>query len=186
MKLAPPAILAALLWPLALCAADQTLIIDKAGSSVDVAVEATIDSFTGHFTDFDGDVSIQGGMSGSVSGQFHFLIANLKTGDSDRDKEMYRWQQSDRFPSADFSLLSLEPDADGSFVANGRLKFHGTERDVSFPVKIKLEKKILTVEGDAKLDTRDYGLPIYRRFIIFTVDPVVHVRFRVTGRLGSQ
>jgi polyisoprenoid-binding protein YceI len=71
-------------------------------------------------------------------------------------------------------------------VAKGKLKFHGTERDVSFPVKIKLEQGILTAEGAATLDTRDYGLPIYRRFLVFSVNPIVHVRFRVTGRLAAQ
>jgi polyisoprenoid-binding protein YceI len=186
MKPGPTAILAALLCPLSLFAAGQTLIVDKARSSVDVDVEATFDSFVGHFVDFEADVTVEGSVIDRVSGQFHFLLADLKTGDGERDAELYRWQQNDRFPDGIFTLVGLQPDEDGQFVANGRLKFHGTERDVSFPVRIKPEKKVLTVEGEAKMDTRDYGLPVYRRFLIFTVNPIVRVRFRIMGRLAPQ
>ena len=85
-----------------------------------------------------------------------------------------------------FTLDSVAPDEAGNFVAKGRLKFHGTERAGSFPVKITIEKKVLTVEGEAELDTRDYGLPVYRRLLVFSVSPIVHVRFKITGRLVPQ
>jgi polyisoprenoid-binding protein YceI len=186
MKLAPAAILAALLGPVALFGANQTLAIDRARSSVEVAVEATVDSFTARFYAFDADLSIPGGGIEGVSGQVHFPLASLRTDDTDRDEQMYQWLQTARFPNAELSLASLVRDNRGNYVAKGRLEFHGTARDVSFPLKIKLDDGILTVEGDATLDTRDYGLPIYRRFLIFSVNPVVHVRFRITGRLAPR
>ena len=186
MKLARATILAALLCPPAPCAADQKFAVDEARSSVEVGVRAMIDSVTARFTDFDADLSVPGGNIGGVSGQVHFVLANLKTGNDERDAQMYNWLQEGSFPNGDLSIASLAPDGRGNFAASGRLKFHGTEGAASFPVKIKLEQGILTVEGDTSLDTRDYGLPIYRRFLILTVDPVVHVRFRVTGRLPPQ
>ena len=186
MKLTPVTILAALLCPPALGAASQTLVIDANRSSVEVGVQATIDSFSARFTGFSADLSIQGDGIERASGQVHFILASLRTDDADRDEQMYKWLENDRFPSADVTLENLVPDGRGNYVGKGKLKFHGTERDVSFPVKIKLDQGTLTVEGDATLDTRDYGLPIYRRFLIFSVNPVVHVRFRVIGRLAPQ
>jgi polyisoprenoid-binding protein YceI len=186
MKIPPVTILAALLCPPALGAASQTLVIDANRSSVEVGVQATIDSFTARFTSFTAELSIQGNGVEGVSGQVHFILASLRTDDADRDEQMYKWLENDKFPNADVTLANLSPDGRGNFVGKGKLKFHGTERDVSFPVKIKLEQGILTAEGDATLDTRQYGLPIYRRFLIFSVNPFVHVRFRVTGRLAPQ
>jgi hypothetical protein len=60
------------------------------------------------------------------------------------------------------------------------------EHEGSFPIKIDLQKKTLTVQGEADLDTRDYGLPIYRKFLVFSVNPKVHVRFKLTGKLVTQ
>jgi polyisoprenoid-binding protein YceI len=186
MKLAPVTLLAALLCPPSVGAASQTLVIDQNRSSVEVGVQATIDSFTARFTGFTADLSIQDGGVEQASGQVHFILASLRTDDADRDEQMYKWLQNDKFPYADVTLAKLVQDGRGNFVGIGKLKFHGTERDVSFPVRIKLEQGTLTVQGDATLDTRDYGLPIYRRFLIFSVNPIVHVRFHVTGRLAPQ
>jgi polyisoprenoid-binding protein YceI len=186
MKLAPVAILAVLLCPPSLGAAIQTLVIDADRSSVEVGVQATIDSFSARFTSFTAELSIQGDGVERVSGQVHFILASLRTDDIDRDEQMYKWLENKTYPTADVTFARLAPDGRGNFVAKGKLKFHGTERDVSFPVKIKLEQGILTAEGAATLDTRDYGLPIYRRFLVFSVNPIVHVRFRVTGRLAAQ
>jgi polyisoprenoid-binding protein YceI len=186
MKLWFAATFAALLCPLALSAASQTLVVDKAASSVAVDVKATIDSFVARFTDFDAQIQVQGSIVPMVSGTIHFLFTDLKTGDDDRDQEMYKWQDNEKYPDGQFTLDSVTPDDVGNFIANGRLRFHGTEREGSFPVKINIQKKILTIEGEADLDTRDYGLPVYRKFIVFSVSPKVHVRFKIIGKLVTQ
>jgi len=109
--------------------------------------------------------------------------ADLKTGDAGRDAEMDEWEEIERYPDGQFTLDAVEPGGAGKFVARGRLRFHGVERDVSFPVTVAARRDTLTIAGSTSLDTRDYGLPVYRRFIIFRVDPVVQVKFRLVGKL---
>ena len=170
--------------PPAAIAEVQTLNVDRGKSTVEVAVKATVDSFDAQVTAFDLAIVVDGETQNVLSAQFHFTFTDLKTGDGDRDAEMYKWEGADRFPDAGFTLDSIEPATVG-YTAHGRLRFHGVERSVVFPATARAEKNVLTIDGGAPLDTRDYGLPIYRRFIFFSVNPVVQVRFHLVGKLAA-
>ena len=159
------------------------LAIDAAQSAVDIAVTATVDSFAVHLGKFNAAIAVDGVIGNVVTAEFDFRFSDLKTGDAGRDAEMDEWEEIERYPDGQFTLDAVEPGGAGKFVARGRLRFHGVERDVSFPVTVAARRDTLTIAGSTSLDTRDYGLPVYRRFIIFRVDPVVQVKFRLVGKL---
>lgn len=162
-------------------AADKSLVFDSADSHVDVAVHASMDSFTGRLTHFDPSVTVDdAGKVTTARLAFHFR--DLETGKEKRNDAMHKWQQTDAFPDGTFVLNSLEPAAANTFNATGQLTLHGVTRAVRFPLTITRQGPAYVIDGDAALDTRDFGLPIIRMFAVLKVDPVVHVQFHLQGQ----
>lgn len=159
--------------------------IDLAQSRVDVAVTATMDSFVAHLTQYQPSVVLAS--DGSVrSASLVFNFRDLITGKPARDKAMYEWEQIDAFPEGRFVLSALKPAADNQFTAIGRLTFHGVARDVQFPVSLSHEGTRLAIDGEATVDTREFGLPVIRKFGVLKVNPVVRVRFHLQGAAAGH
>lgn len=172
---------------LALCglcigrAADRPLVFDPAHSTVDVAVQATVDSFTGRLSRYEltGSVDAAGRIARA---ELSFRFRDLLTGKPKRDVAMHEWQRTAQFPDAQFTLNALSPAAGGTWLAQGSFKFHGVAKQVEFPVTVARDGDRYAVDGDAAIDTRDFGLPIIRMMAFLKVDPVVHVRFHFQGK----
>jgi polyisoprenoid-binding protein YceI len=161
-------------------AAPQPLQIDPTQTRVDIAVQATADSFTGHLQHCEPVISL--GDDGAVTAvrvPFHFR--DVVTGKPKRDAAMHEWQQTDKFPDGEFVLSSLTPDQPGHFTAKGRLTFHGVSQELSFPVTIAIDHYLYTIDGVATLNTTAYALPIVRVMAFLKVDPVVKVGFHLQG-----
>jgi polyisoprenoid-binding protein YceI len=176
----PFALLAALLGG-PLSAAETPLILDSVHSHIEVAVKASLHSFTARLNTFDPRLAIDdAGKIAAASVSFHFR--DLFTGKADRDKQMHAWQQTDAHPDAAFKLTALEPAAAGTFHAVGQLTFHGVTRELRFPATVTHDGPLYAIDGDAPFDTRDFGLPVIRMFGVLKVDPIVHVRFHLQAR----
>jgi len=162
-------------------AAEETgaLLVDKSQSNVSVAVHATGDSFVGKLENYNVTLSTEPNAQRIHSVTFQFLFADLHTGKADRDKEMLHWENATQFPEGVFTLATLEPQGGNRFTAQGHLRLHGVERPLSFPVTIVAEGHHYTVDGEASVDSRDFGLPIIRKFAVLKVDPVVKVKFHL-------
>jgi polyisoprenoid-binding protein YceI len=165
-------------------AGERALAFDLAESRVEIAVKATVDSFTARLTRYDPVVMVDD--SGRVtSAKFGFQFRDIVTGKERRDAQMHKWQQTDTFPTGEFVLKSLEPAAGNKLNAQGQLTLHGMTRDVRFPVSVTRDGGIYAIDGEATLDTREFGLTIIRMLGVLKVDPVVHVRFHLQGRTTS-
>lgn len=165
----------------ALAAADRTLVLDPVQSRVEIGVKATVDSFTGKLAQPAAVVSLA--PDGSVAtARLAFKFRDILTGKEKRDRAMHDWQQSDTFPDGEFVLVSLAATAPGQFNARGRLTFHGVTRELVFPVTIALDQAVYAIDGEAVVDTREFGLPIIRMLGLLKVDPLVRVRFHLQGR----
>jgi len=57
---------------------------------------------------------------------------------------------------------------------------------MSFPISIATGHRMITLDGDVAIDTRDYGLPVIKKYLILMVDPVLHLRFHLQGRLAES
>jgi polyisoprenoid-binding protein YceI len=164
-----------------LVAADRPVQFDPAQSTVDVVVKATVDSFTGRLAAYEltGTVDEQGRFR---SARLTFRFRDVLTGKPKRDAKMHEWQGTAQFPDARFELVSLTDLPDATCRAAGRLTFHGVTREVSFPVRIGREGDVHAIDGEAAIDTRDFGLPVIRLIGVLKVDPVVRVRFHFQGK----
>lgn len=167
-------------------AGERPLVVDSAQSHVDVAVHASVDSFIGKLTQFEPKVVVDDN-GRVVSARVGFHFRDVVTGKGSRDTAMHKWQHTDEFPDGTFVLASLEPAAapEKGFVAVGRLTFHGVVRDLRFPVSVLRENGRYIIDGEATLDTREFGLPVIRMLAVLKVDPLVKVRFHLVGKVES-
>ncbi len=164
-----------------LAAAERTLVLDPVQSRVEIDVKATVDSFTGKLNQPQAVVTL--GADGSVAGaRLAFKFRDILTGKEKRDRAMHDWQKSDSFPDGDFVLAGLTPAGPAQFTARGRLTFHGVTRELTFPVAITTDQALYAIDGEAVVDTREFGLPIIRMLGLLKVDPLVRIRFHLQGR----
>jgi polyisoprenoid-binding protein YceI len=165
-------------------ATESTLAIDLPQSRIEIVVKATMDSFVGRLTAYEPTITVtEDGSIARVGLAFHFK--DVVTGKDKRDKAMHSWQHTAECPDGRFEMTALEPTSGAAATAFGRLTFHGVTRDLRFPVAIVREGQRYSIDGDATLDTRDFGLPKIRMMGLLTVDPVVHVRFHLQGIRGN-
>ncbi len=160
-------------------AADTALIVDKAKSHVEIPVKVTSDSFTATLADYEAILYADPATERVTTARFSFRFTNVKTGNAKRDEAMNAWQQTDKFPTGAFELLALKPDGAGRFIATGKLELHGATRDVAMPVTIAHDSTGFTIDGSAEIDTRDFGLPVLKKFVFFKVDPHVRIQFHL-------
>lgn len=161
--------------------AERSLTIDRAESHIDVVVKATMDSFVGRLAEYEPAVIV--GDDGQVArARLAFHFRDVLTGKPKRDTQMHEWQHTSEFPDGEFVLVRIER-GERESAAVGRLSFHGVTRELRFPVTIQHEGGLYTIDGDASVDTREFGLPVIRMLGVLKVDPVVHVKFHLQGRL---
>lgn len=161
----------------AFAAARRPLLVDVAQSRIEVAVRATMDSFTAKLGAFEPVIEVD--ESGDVTAaQVRFHFRDVATGKAKRDAAMHTWQQTDTFPDGVFDLEAVEKHGD-TLTAVGRLTFHGVAHPLRFPISIARDGRTYAIDGDATIDTREYQLPIIRMMGLLKVDPLVHVRFHV-------
>jgi len=160
-------------------ATGRPFLVDAGGVAVEAEVRATIHSFIARvaepIVEIDGDAA-----TGRVANvRLIFRWDALKTGNAARDTAMLAWAGADRFPEVAFNLTSIEA-ADGGAMARGTLKMHGKERPIAFPIGIQAAGDGGRVfSGNVAVDSRDWGLPRIRFLLVFSVDPVVTVKFSV-------
>lgn len=153
---------------------------DPGQSRVEIIVKATVDSFTGRLEKFTSDIT-SGPDERIATAHVHFHFADVKTGKEKRDRAMHEWQQTDKYPDGDFVLEVLAPQVEGGWRARGKFTLHGQTRALDFPVTIVTEHALCAIDGEATIDTRDFGLPIIRMLGILKVEPEVCVRFHLQG-----
>ena len=54
-----------------------------------------------------------------------------------------------------------------------------------FPIAVTSDGRLLAIDGEAVLDTREFGLPVIRLLGLLKVDPQVAVRFHLQGTRGG-
>lgn len=173
---------AALVFGHAACRADsQPLAIDTSATTLEVSVHSPPDSFVGHVTAFDVLVSYDPVLHRPDKADVVFNFSNLKTGKRGRDEKMLSWMDAAHFPSGHFVLNALKDDGGGNLVASGELAIHGVTQPIQFPVRIQDAAGRLTLDGQVRLDTRTFDLPVIRMLAMLKVDPFVTVKFHLEG-----
>lgn len=165
----------------------ELLVVDRDLSRIDIDVQATIGSFTGNLADYDAEIRYHPDSSEVRSAQIRFRFADVTTGEEKRDHHMHVWQETETFPHGRFVLGQLKPpDANGQVMAVGELTLHGQTRKIEFPVSILMENRTVVIDGEAVIDTQNYGLPIIRKFLALKVNPLVTIRFHLHTTHGES
>jgi polyisoprenoid-binding protein YceI len=171
--------------PLATRADGALFVPDRAESHVDITVKATLGSFVARLEAFNVAIALDPESGRVETAVFHADLLAVKTGRADRDHNMSVWLQTNKFPQVFFELRAVDRSPSGALTAGGQFQLHGQQHEIRFPVKISINRGLTVIDGTATLDTQDFGLPIIR-FLVFTVDPIVHVHFHLEGSLRHQ
>ncbi|HEY9154933.1 MAG TPA: YceI family protein, partial [Opitutaceae bacterium] len=143
--------------------------------------------FTAELSDYHIDVLADSDTGKITSAQINFPFSAIKTGDLRRDREMLSWENNDQFPQVVCTLTQLEAHGEAKFTAQGEVLFHGVKKSISFPASVIINpNQTYAIDGEVDVDTRDYNLPRVRKYLIITVNPVVHVVFHLQAALMKK
>ena len=162
-----------------------SLLIDQSQSRVEIVVKATIGSFTARLHTFKAAITVAPDGVRVESARFYADWAAVKTGVERRDTDLNEWMQTAKFPTVEFVMTDYAPAGPGAYTVRGRLRLHGIERTISFPISIIAGMGLWVADGKVTIDTRDYGLPIITKFLLLKVDPLVQVRFHLQGSIPA-
>ncbi|AOS44126.1 YceI-like domain protein [Lacunisphaera limnophila] len=159
--------------------------LDLAHSALEVEVHATFETFVVRLDRFRADIAINPGTRVVEQVGINFLMADLRTGRSQRDQHMLEWEEHERFPEVGFRMVGQVASAAGPRSVRGVVSLHGVEHEVAFNVTFLMQDTVCSIDGEAEIDYRDHGLPLIRKYWVLRVDPVLHVRFHLQGRLAG-
>ena len=160
----------------------ETLEVDKQRSRIQVDASATGHRFTGTLADFTATGSGSPATLDPSGFKLQWHFRDLKTGDDKRDHEMIKWLGGgDQMGS--FTFTKCWTGKDGGKNAMGSLTIHGVSKDLTFPFTIRADGDWVTVDGTARIDYKNFGLPVIRSMGFMTVDPKLAVRFHVVGKV---
>jgi polyisoprenoid-binding protein YceI len=114
-----------------------------------------------------------------------FPIDQISSGNALQDREMRKLVDATRFPKAAADLRSLELlSPPNRYKASGDITFVGRKRAYDGELTISGDGESLTVDGDVRLDIRDFGLKP-PNLLILKVDPVLSIRLRLVARKAA-
>jgi polyisoprenoid-binding protein YceI len=164
------------------------LTVDAAQSKVNYTLATTIHTVHGTFTLKHGSIRIE--PDGKASGEIVADATSGQSGDSSRDKKMHK----DVLESAKYTEVVFRPDrVEGNFPASGQVsaqmhgKFalHGSEHEVSVPVKGEINGDLWHGTGTFKIPYVEWGLKSPSNFIL-KAEPIVEVELDLTGTTGAH
>ena len=165
-----------------------SLTMDAAQSKVNYTLNTTIHTVHGTFALKRGSIRIEA--DGKASGEIVADATSGQSGDSSRDKKMHK----DVLESAKYTDVIFRPDrVDGNFPASGpvsaqmhgKFALHGSEHEVTVPVKGEINGDRWHGTATIKIPYVDWGLKSPSNFIL-KADPVVEVELELVGTAGTK
>ena len=168
-------------------ASEIPVIVDQSHSRILMQVKTDFSGFTAELSDYHIDVLADSDSGKITSAQISFPFSAVKTGDLRRDRDMLLWENNDQFPQVVCTLTRLEAHGEAKFTAQGEVLFHGVKKAISFPASVIINpNQTYVVDGETDIDTSDYNLPQMRKYLIITVNPIVHVVFHLQAALMKK
>ncbi len=95
----------------------------------------------------------------TLSGKFWVDVVAFESEKEDRDKNMYKSIGASEFKMATYTISNIMmSDADGGYIINGKLNFHGQERELRAEGKIFFKDDILTIDMTSVIYMSEYGV----------------------------
>jgi polyisoprenoid-binding protein YceI len=172
----------------AAAAQEVALTVNASQSKVNYTLDTTLHTVHGTFALKRGTIRIE--PDGKASGEIVADATSGESGDSGRDKKMHK----DVLESAKYTEVVFRPDrVDGKFPPNGAVsvqmhgKFglHGSEHEMTVPVKGEITGDRWHGTATLKIPYVDWGLKSPNSFIL-KADPVVEVELELAGTVAPH
>lgn len=149
-------ILLGLLLALPLLAVDLELKSGSVAAHTEMLMDSTIDPVN---NSLQADISIENNDITTIKGKFWVEMTLFKSDNSDRDANMYKEIQTDKFKSATYTVGSVTKiDGEDSYMIDGTLNFFGQEKALSAKAKITTVDGSLLIEANSMILMSDFGI----------------------------
>lgn len=164
------------------------LSLDPAQSNVHWTLGSSLHTVHGTFAFKRGSLQIDP-LSGKVSGEIVADATSGNTGNDSRDKKMHKdVLESGRFSEVIFRLDSftgkLAPQGESTVDVHGIFVLHGSEHELTVPVKVTLDGDHWTGSSSFSVPFIDWGLKNPSTWLL-KVEHVVRVELELKGTLQS-
>ena len=169
-------------------AAEQTLTLDAAHSTVEILLGATGHDVEGMFALRDGTLRFDSA-TGAASGEVNVDLASGKTGNGSRDNTVKEdVLETARFPVATLRATHLAGilAAIGSsdVTLEGTLSLHGAEHPVRIPAHVTIDGAHFSATAEIPVPFVSWGMKDPSLFVL-RVDKTVQVKLVVAGQLAA-
>jgi polyisoprenoid-binding protein YceI len=173
--------------PAAALAQHQTFVVNPEASEVKMTLKTTHEVVNGTFHIQSGSIEFDPGSPG-MSGSVVVLAASGKTGNSSRDKKMYK----DVLEVEQHATVSFEPKSyagalaasgDSTIQITGIFTLLGTPHEITVPALVHLEGTTASVRAHFVVPYVQWGLK-NPSFLIWKADNDVAIDLSLSGRLS--
>jgi polyisoprenoid-binding protein YceI len=166
-------------------AQEMVLDLDPAQSVVNFTLPDVIHTVHGAFKLKSGAVRFDPA-TGKAVGEVIVDVASGDSGSSARDRRMHKdILESSRYPDAVFAPDRFDghfgPDGSADLQVHGLFKIHGTEHEVTFPMRVEMQGEQVTATTHFVIPYVKWGMKNPSNFILRVSDKV-QIEIRVTGR----
>lgn len=154
--------------------------INKKASEIRVESKATPPHTVMSFVrTYQADIQLDANTLSVSKADFSFKLKDFDSAHEKRDKKMYSWIESDRFPEIAFKLSNIVEEG-GQTIGKGSLTMHGVSKEIEVPFSITKKGDTILLDGSAGFSYEDWNLEIIRMFF-FRVRPDLKVSFHLEG-----
>ena len=163
----------------------RSWVVQTGKSAVSFEAQYSPGDFTGESTEVTGEVSADAvDLRKPITGTIRARAGALKTGDSGRDKDMYRLLGTDKHPDIVYAIEGVEASfqqisdkTDTLLTIKGTLTVRGVTKTTTFLGRVRQRDAALWVRGQAQVKMTTFGITPPRRFLFFKVGDDLWLRF---------
>ncbi|OHE15953.1 MAG: hypothetical protein A2540_05260 [Sulfurimonas sp. RIFOXYD2_FULL_37_8] len=149
-------ILLALFLTIPLLAANLQLKSGSVAAHTEMLMDSTIDPLN---NSLNADITIDGSDVTTLRGKFWVDMNLFKSDKSDRDKNMYKEVEADKFKLATYTISSIaKAEGSNSYIINGVLDFHGQEKPLIAKAQIISTDDTLSINASSMILISDFGV----------------------------
>ena len=166
-------------------AQEMVLDLDPAQSVVNFTLPDVVHTVHGAFKLKSGAVRFDPA-TGKAVGEVIVDVASGDSGSTARDRRMHKdILESSRYPDAVFAPDRFDghfgPDGSADLQVHGLLKIHGTEHEVTFPMRVEMQGEQVTATTHFVIPYVKWGMKNPSNFLLRVSDKV-QIEIRATGR----
>jgi polyisoprenoid-binding protein YceI len=166
-------------------AQEMVLDLDPAQSVVNFTLPDVVHTVHGAFKLKSGAVRFDPA-TGKAVGEVIVDVASGDSGSTARDRRMHKdILESSRYPDAVFAPDRFDghfgPDGSADLQVHGLFKIHGTEHEVTFPMRVEMQGEQVTATTHFVIPYVKWGMKNPSNFILRVSDKV-QIEIRATGR----